>query len=189
VRRPINPAGFQAKFAGSDDPWACRTSRSEALKRRRALAGLPLAGTALDVACGDGAGTRDIAARALRTDAVDGSEAALASAARLIGDDPRVRLVCARLPDQLPRGRWRRIVVSELVYYLAPHQIVRLADALAARLDPGGVLIDVHHLVPFDDARTPPLRAVAILHDRLARALTRGASQRFGRYGVARWHR
>ncbi len=189
MTRRIDGAGFQSKFAASDDPWACRTSRSEAVKRRRAFAGLPLVSSALDVACGDGAGTRDIAARALRTDAVDEAAAALASAARLIGDDPRVRLRRARLPDRLPRGRWRRIVVSELVYYLAPHQIAALADAVVARLEPGGVLIAVHHLVRFDDARTPPAQAAALFHSRLAHALDLISSHRFGRYGVVKWRR
>jgi SAM-dependent methyltransferase len=187
LTRPIDIAGFERKFAETDDPWRCRSSGAEALKRRRALAGRPLAATALDVACGDGAGTRALAGRALRVDAVDGAEAALAAAGRLLGRNPRIRLRRARVPRDLPRGRWQRILVSELAYYLPPHQIEALADALIARLAPGGELISVHHVVPFDDATTPPSRAVALLHRRLARRLDRCRVRRYGRYIVAQW--
>jgi SAM-dependent methyltransferase len=185
----IDLSGFERKFAEADDPWRCRSSDFEALKRCRALAGRPLVGTALDVACGDGAGTQALAVRALRVDAIDGAEAAIAAADRLVGRNPRVRLRRARVPRDLPRGRWQRILVSELVYYLPPHEIEALADALIVRLAPGGELITVHHVVRFDDARTPPPRAVALLHRRLARQLERRRLQSYGRYIVARWRR
>lgn len=189
MKRPITLAGFEDKFHGDDDPWRCRNSRFEAVKRRRALAGIPVAATALDIACGDGAGTRALAARALRVDATDGAAAALASARRLLGDGDRIRFFRARAPGELPRGRWRRIFVSELAYYLAPHEIPVLADAILLRLAPGGELITVHHLVPFGDARTPPARAAALLHAALARHLTRSSRRRYSCYEVCRWGR
>jgi hypothetical protein len=184
----IDLSGFERKFAEADDPWRCRSSDFEALKRCRALAGRPLVGTALD-ACGDGAGTQALAVRALRVDAIDGAEAAIAAADRLVGRNPRVRLRRARVPRDLPRGRWQRILVSELVYYLSPHQIETLADALVVRLAPAGELITVHHVVHFDDARTLPSRAVALLHRRLTWQLDRRRVQSYGRYIVARWRR
>lgn len=189
MNRPIDLSGFERKFAEADDPWRCRSSDFEALKRRRALAGRRLVATALDVACGDGAGTRALAARALRVDAIDGAEAALAAADRLVGRNPRVRLRRARIPRELPHGRWQRIFVSELVYYLPPHEISALADALVVRLAPGGEMIAVHHVVTFNDARTPPSHAVALLHRQLARQLGRPAVQSYGRYVIARWRR
>lgn len=186
---PITLAGFEAKFQAEDDPWRCRDSRIEALKRRRALAGLRVVATALDLACGDGAGTRALAARALRVDAMDGAWAALAAARRLLGDDARVRFWRARAPGELPHGRWRRILISELAYYLAPHEIRTLAEAVVSRLAPRGELITVHHLVPFNDACTPPARAAALLHAALARRLMRTSLRRYGRYEVVRWRR
>lgn len=186
---PITLEGFEAKFASEDDPWRCRDSSSEALKRRRALAGLPLVGTALDVACGDGAGTQALAARALHVDATDGAAAALASARRLLGDDARIRFRRAPVPRGLPHGRWRRILLSELAYYLPPHEIRRLAEAIMMRLVPGGELITVHHLFRFDDAPTPPAHAAALLRAALARRLTRVSLLRYGRYEVVRWLR
>jgi SAM-dependent methyltransferase len=185
----IDLSGFERKFVEADDPWRCRSSAYEALKRRRALAGRPLVGRALDVACGDGAGTQALVARALRVDAIDGAEAALAAADRLVGRNPRVRLRRAQIPRDLPHGRWQRILVSELAYYLSPHEIGALADALIVRLAPGGELITVHHVVRFDDARTPPSSAVALLHRRLARQLDRRRVQNYGRYIIARWRR
>jgi hypothetical protein len=189
VTRAIDLAGFERKFTETDDPWRCRVSGSEALKRRRALAGRRLVATALDVACGDGAGTQELAATALRVHAVDGAEAALAAAERLVGWNPRVRLRRALVPRGLPNGRWQRILVSEIAYYLRPHEIAALANALVFRLAPRGELIAVHHVVRFDDARTPPPRAAALLHRHLARRLTLCRSQRYGRYVVARWRR
>ena len=116
MTRAIDLSGFECKFAETDDPWRCRSSEFEALKRGRALAGRPLVGRALDVACGDGAGTQALAVRALRVDAVDGAEAAIAAADRLVGRNPRVRLRRARVPRDLPRGRRQRILVSEFAY-------------------------------------------------------------------------
>jgi SAM-dependent methyltransferase len=188
MTRPITLAGFEAKFAQTDDPWHCRGSAFEALKRRRALAGLRLAGTALDVACGDGSGTLALSARALRVDALDGSEAALAAARGLLGTlDRRVCLQRARIPGELPAGRWRRILVSELVYYLSPHEIAACARALIRRVAPGGALIAVHHTVPFGDARTPPSTAVSLFHAHLSRGLERRSFRRLGPYVIARW--
>lgn len=189
MSRPITLDGFDAKFESEDDPWRCRDSRFEALKRRRALAGLPLVARALDVACGDGAGTQALAARALRVDATDGAAAALASARLLLGDDARIRFWRARAPWELRHGRWQRILVSELAYYLPPHEIRRLAEALVSRLVPGAQLITVHHLFRFDDARTPPAHAAALLRAALARRLTRVSLRRYGRYEVVRWLR
>lgn len=183
----IDAAGFTEKFAASEDPWACRSSQSERLKRRRALSGLALVSNALDVACGDGAGTRDIATRVLWVDAIDGCDAAIASAARLLSHSPRVSFRNARLPEHLPRGLWRRIIVSELVYYLKPHEINALAAALTKRVAPGGSLISVHHVVAFNDARTPPSRAERLFHHQLTRRLLLTTAQRYGRYVIRRY--
>lgn len=189
MTRPIDAKGFRDKFAVSDDPWDCRGSESERLKRRRALGGLELVSNAMDVACGDGAGTRDLAARVMRTDATDGCGLALSSAARLLSDIPRMRFHKVRLPNGLPRGLWRRIFVSELVYYLGPHEIDALAVALARRVAPGGSLISVHHVVPFSDARTPPIRAEALFHQHLKRRLRQASAARYGRYVIRRYFR
>ncbi len=188
MSRPITLDGFEAKFRSEDDPWRCRDSRSEAFKRRRALVGLPLVATALDVACGDGAGTQALAARALRVDATDGAAAALASARLLLGD-ARIRFWHARAPGELPRGRWHRILVSELAYYLPPDEIRRLAEAIISRLVLGGELITVHHLFRFDDARTPPAHAAALLRAALVRRLTCISLRRYCRYEIVRWLR
>ena len=128
-----------------------------------------------------------LAGRALRVDALDGSEAALVSAERFLDCNPRVKLLKARVPDQLPRGRWQRILVSEILYYLSPAEIAVLAARSLTPPQPGGELVAVHHVVPFDDSRTPPPRAVALFHRRLAYRLCALPRRRFGRYVVARW--
>lgn len=183
MTRPIDLAGFEARFAGDPDPWDCRDDPREALKRRRALAPFRgLAAPALDVGCGDGAGTRALAARSLRTLGVDGAEAALASARAHGAGMRRLRFARAPLPDGLPQGRWRRILVSEIAYYLRESEIDRLAAALAARLAPGGRLVALHHVTPFDDAATAPARAESLLACGLARRLRPRERAAFGRY-------
>lgn len=186
MTRPIDLNGFERKFEASDDPWNCRTSRSEAVKRKRSLTGLGLVASTLDVGCGDGAGTGVLAGRTLRLDACDEAKAALASARRLLGTDPRIRFHRCRAPHDLPRGRWHRIHVSELVYYLSQPEIVAFADALAFRLASGGKLIAVHHVISFPDARTRPAIAVAAFHRRLRLHLYTETVSRHGSYVIAR---
>lgn len=183
MRRPIGWEGFERRFAEAADPWHCRTHPFEALKRRRALVPFRgLSATALDIGCGDGAATRALAAHTLRVAGIDRAANAVSSATAYCADEPRVRLRQAAAPQGIPRGPWRRILVSELVYYLRLHEIDRLADRLAAQLAPGGRLVAVHHLVPFDDTATAPPRGAERLARRLARRLAIRERRRFGRY-------
>jgi hypothetical protein len=79
------------------------------------------------------------------------------------------------------------VLVSELAYYLRPHQIERLAAAVAARLAPGGEAVTAHHVTPFADAATPPARAEALLRAALGRRLRADPPRRYGRYVIARF--
>jgi SAM-dependent methyltransferase len=96
-----------------------------------------VAGTALDLACGDGRGAVWLAARGLEVLAVDGSPAAVGLARDLAaraGVEARCRVEVADLDDGLPSGPTADLVLCHL--FNAPH----LDDAVVARLSPGGLL-------------------------------------------------
>ena len=71
--KPIDLAGFEAKFAQSDDPWSTWDKPDEVVKRHAILHALgpgPL-GRVLELGAGNGSNSRSLAARALRLDATE----------------------------------------------------------------------------------------------------------------------
>ncbi len=184
VVRPITPEGFEAKFRVDVDPWNYRASRFEAAKRQvllRACGGRKV-GRGLELACAIGVTSRALARLSLRLLAVDASPTALAEARRLTPASARVAFRRALLPSELPRGPFDLVVVSEIAYYLNRRDLDRLASALCRALAPGGRVVVLHHLRPFDDAAQLPRLA----HGRLCRRLEAVALPRFahrtGRY-------
>jgi SAM-dependent methyltransferase len=55
------------------------------------------------------------------------------------------------LPGRLPRPVYDAVVVAELLYYLTPRDMVRVARDVAHVLRPGGRLILAHHRVDYYD--------------------------------------
>lgn len=165
--RPIDPAGFEAKYRDAIDPWNYRASLFERRKRRILLqaCGTRTYGRCLELGCSIGETTALLARRCLRVLAVDSSETALREAMRVHGKEPRIAFRQAVLPRAMPPGRFDLIVVSELAYYLTARDL----DDLMMRLDlsaaPGCRIVALHHVTAFDDAAQPPARAA----DRLRR--------------------
>lgn len=163
--KPIDLAGFEAKFETDTDPWSTWTKRDEALKRTAILHALgsgPL-GRVLELGAGNGSNSRPIAARALRLDATEATRRGTA----LVGDAIGARLGRARairlvVPAPLPRPCYDAIVVAELLYYLDPGAMAALARQAAAQLRPGGTLVLAHHKVTFYDFA----QHAAGIHDR-----------------------
>lgn len=160
--KPITLAGFDAKFAGSADPWSTFTDADEALKRRAILHAIGPGpwGRVLELAAGNGSNSAAIAARALRLDATE----ATASGVALVADavdagrsraralrPSRARALRLAVPDRLPRARYDVVVVAELLYYLSPAAMARTARDVAAVLPPGGTLVLAHHRIDFPD--------------------------------------
>jgi len=98
----------------------------------------------LDVCCGTGLLAAELAARGYRVTGVDGSEAMLARARRLLGSD--ATLIHATLPD-LPLEMTFDAATCTLdgFTYLAPTALAPTVKAIARVLRPGGWLVfDVH---------------------------------------------
>lgn len=151
--KPIDLAGFDAKFSGSDDPWATFTARDEAHKRRAILRGIGgrRVGRMLELAAGNGSNSAALARLALRLDATEGTRSGTELVSRAVGDNPRVRVSRLVLPDRFPRPTYDAIVVAEVLYYLTARDMAAVAHAVAAALTPGGRLVLAQHRVDYPD--------------------------------------
>lgn len=152
--RPITLAGFDAKFAGDDDPWRTFDDADEALKRRAILHGMGAGpwGRVIELAAGNGSNSAAIAPRALRLDATEATESGTALVAKAIAPrGSRARAIRLAVPARLPRDRYDIAVVAELIYYLSPRAMAQTARDVARVLRPGGTLVLAHHRIDFPD--------------------------------------
>lgn len=153
MSRRIDLAGFDARFSADGDPWGTFVHRDEAVKRHaivRALGPGPHA-RVLELGCGNGSNSVALARRALRLDACDGTPSAVRLTARALAGQPRGRAHHCVLPGRFPRARYDAVVIAELLYYLTPRAMRRLAADVARVLIPGGRLVLAHHHIDFHD--------------------------------------
>jgi 2-polyprenyl-3-methyl-5-hydroxy-6-metoxy-1,4-benzoquinol methylase len=125
---------FDALYASDADPWRFASSEYESAKYQATLHALPNARyhCALEVGCSIGVFTRLLADRCDRLLGVDPAERALATARRHCTDKPNVGFDKMAAPDQWPGGAFDLIILSEVVYYLNRHDVVRLASRVKA---------------------------------------------------------
>lgn len=152
--KPIDLAGFDAKFAGNDDPWRTFDDADEALKRGAILHGMGPGpwGRVLEIAAGNGSNSAAIAPRALRLDATEATASGTALVAKAIRTRAgRARAIRLAVPARFPRERYDIVVVAEVLYYLDPRAMRRTARDVARALGPGGTLVLAHHRIDFPD--------------------------------------
>ena len=182
--KPIDLAGFDAKFSGSDDPWSTFTDRDEARKRQAILRGIggQRVGRVLELAAGNGSNSVGLARYALRLDATEGTTSGVELVGRAVGDTPRIDVSRLVLPDRFPRTTYDAIVVAEVLYYLSVRDMAAVARAVADALRPGGRLILAHHRVDYPDF----VQHAARIHHRFLRMS--GARWRAGKtVSTGRW--
>ncbi|OZI18719.1 hypothetical protein CAL26_13525 [Bordetella genomosp. 9] len=159
---------FEALYRQSADPWDVRTSWYEQRKRAVLLAALPRQryGRILELGCGNGEMTRQLARRTGSLIAVDGSETAMALCMESMGKDglDHVRGHVGRLPGDWPLQPDEAcdlIVVSELAYYIPADDMDGFLQRCRAALAPGGEWVMCHYTGDFDDRlhRTDALHA------------------------------
>lgn len=152
--RPITLAGFDAKFAGNDDPWRTFDDADEALKRRAILHAMGPGpwGRVIELAAGNGSNSAAIAPRARRLDATEATASGTALVAKAIASrGKRARAIRLAVPARLPRPAYDIALVAELLYYLTPRAMAQTARDVAAALRPGGTLVLAHHRVDYPD--------------------------------------
>ena len=151
--KPIDLAGFAAKFAADADPWRTWTDRDEAVKREAILHALGPGrrGRVLELGAGNGSNSRSLAARALRLDATEGTQEGAQLVARAVANLRGARALQLVVPAPPPRSRYDAVIVAELLYYLRVPEMAALARQVAALLRPGGTLVLAHHRISFYD--------------------------------------
>jgi len=151
--KPIDLDGFDRKFDEYDDPWGTFSDRDEARKREAILRGVgaAVAGRVLELAAGNGSNSVALAARALRLDATEGTASGTSLVRRVVGHNPRVRVRQLVLPARFPGTSYDAAIVAEVLYYLSPRAMARVALDVAAALRPGGRLVLAHHRVDYPD--------------------------------------
>jgi len=142
-RRSLGPAHFRRLYDANADPWRFRTSAYEQAKYRRTLAALGDRdfGAAFEVGCSIGVMTQLLALRCSAILAVDIVEQPLAEARIACADQPWVRFELMRVPVEWPDGIFDLIVLSEVLYFMSPADIVAVADRCAGSLASNGMVL------------------------------------------------
>lgn len=137
---------FDALYERSPDPWSFETSAYEQAKYRQTLAALPCRRyrRVLEVGCSIGVLTRQLAARCDELVAVEPAARALGRARERCRDLPHIAFLPAQVPGTWPDGTFDLILLSEVVYYLGPSDLARLAERVTTAIRPGGHVELVH---------------------------------------------
>ena len=128
------------------DPWGVDERWYEQRKRDLTLAMLPRPtfDRGLEVGCSTGALAERLAERCGDLLAVDSSPAAVASARRRLEHLPHVRVERLQVPSEWPAQPLDLVVVSEMAYFLSPHELQGLVERVQTSLAPDGVVVLCH---------------------------------------------
>jgi SAM-dependent methyltransferase len=136
---------FDDLYAAADDPWSLRSRWYEQRKYALTTAVLPRRryAQAVEVGCSVGELTAALAQRCDRLTGWDVSAAAVDRARRRTAELPGVRIEQRALPaDPLPPCDL--VVLSEVLYYLDPGDLLAAVRAVRTAVLPGGTVLAVH---------------------------------------------
>lgn len=160
---------FNHLYGAEADPYAAAAKqyRYQRRKYRALLSMLPdrRYGEVLDIGCGIGVFTRELAPYAERVTGIDVSSEAVARARTLSAGVANARFETADIETFDTPNRFSLVVLADVIYYLAPPVDAAakdIAGRLAALLEPGGLLLLVNH---FFFAVDPPSRMTRRIHD------------------------
>lgn len=152
---------FERLYRMSPDPWAAAQScySYQRIKYRKALSLLPRRRfqSALDIGCGVGEFTRQLAVIADTVRGIDISATAIQHAERLSTGYPNITFASGSVCDleTRPARTFDLVAMADVIYYLRPIDGERLEQVLgrvAAQVRPGGVLLLTNHcLFHFDE--------------------------------------
>jgi SAM-dependent methyltransferase len=167
----VPPEKFDRLYESSEDPWGYTTSAYEREKYADTIAALPPRplGHALEVGCSIGVFTALLAQRCQQLTAIDFSARAIELARERLTGVPRIELLQASFPDEVPPGDWNLIVCSEVLYYLDANTFARAVDWLGTQIAGGASVVAVSWR---GEGREEPMsgdQAHDLLTERLAR--------------------
>ena len=145
--RESRDAGHFARLYEADpDPWRFRSSAYEQAKYRRTIEALGdrRFRSGFEAGCSIGVLTRMLADRCEALLAVDIVEHPLAAARAACADRPWVAFRRMRVPGEWPDGSFDLIVLSEVLYFLAPADIVAAAKRAVGSLTADGLVLLVN---------------------------------------------
>lgn len=173
---------FARIYAGSADPWDYGGSAYEQAKYDRTIAvlGSRRFAAGLEVGCSIGVLTHRLAMLCDRLTGIDIVEAPLAAARTRCAEQPWVDFRRMAVPADWPEGRFDLIVLSEVLYFLAPADLDRCAARVAATLRPQGTILLVNWLGCADDPSTGDEAAHRFIAALGSRAVVAGQERHAG---------
>jgi 2-polyprenyl-3-methyl-5-hydroxy-6-metoxy-1,4-benzoquinol methylase len=146
-------AYFERMYRENADPWNFATSPYEQAKYTatlEVLAGQRFA-SAVEVGCSIGVLTRRLAHQCDALLGIDIAETPLIQARAHCAALPQVRFRRAAVPGGWPEGRFDLVLLSEVLYFLEPTDIMSLSRRVLASLEPRGKVLLVNWLGESDN--------------------------------------
>lgn len=140
-------AYFDKLYAGDADPWQYHSCSYEIAKRADTLAALPRAHYArgCEIGCSIGVLTCELAPQCDVLLGIDLAEAAAAQARATTVDLRHVSIEVRHVPYDLPEGTFDLLMLSEVLYFFTPDELLQLAAFAIDRVRPGGDLMIVSY--------------------------------------------
>lgn len=156
VGRPVSEAAsaydipYFEQFYAQPDPWGLAGSANEDTKYALTL---ELCGEgpferALEIGCGEGLFTTQLAPRCESLLAVDISSRAVERARERCADFPQVACEARTLPAAYPEGLFDLVVASDVLYFWVPDDLDTAARCIEASLGVGGRFVSLHYALP-----------------------------------------
>jgi SAM-dependent methyltransferase len=183
LRQTLKPEYFDALYTANPDPWNFAASPYERAKYALTLNAMPKPRyrSGLEVGCSIGVLTRSLASRCDSLVAIDAAPTPLVEARRRCANLPGVSFEQMFVPEQWPDGVFDLILLSEVVYYLKPKDVGRLATSVARSLAPDGSVILVHWTGSTDYPLSGD-EAVALFTERMGSTCVAGRAERYAEF-------
>jgi len=145
---PTRGRQFDNLFIAEPDPWNFETSDYEREKFATTVMALPpeRLGHLLEIGCAFGTLSALLLERCDRLTGIDVSEVAIERARNR--QLPGANFVCGEIPPDWPEGTFDAVVISEILYFLAPEEIRMTAQLAAQALPAGGTCLLVNWTGP-----------------------------------------
>jgi SAM-dependent methyltransferase len=144
----LSPAFFEEKYRDKSDPWDFSDSEYEQRRYQAIIAALAHKhySRAFEPGCSIGVLTELLAAICDFVEAIDLSQTAVARAQKRCAHLRNVDVLCASLPERMPVTGIDLMVLSEIGYYFAADEWMRISSALIEPMPKGGTLLAAHWL-------------------------------------------